>query len=126
MCVCVQCANIFMYNKILLLHGSKTRIPDPDAGSTSPHVPVLLGGWRLSPVDFPLAKLSLGMDHCEDLVKMQGTIHAIHGIYGYSNNNHHHSSNDNNNSNNNLKTKKNNNNNDNTNTNTNSNNDDNR
>ena len=41
-----MCTCLYIYSMDLYLCGS---LFPPDAGSTSPHVPVLLGGWRLSP-----------------------------------------------------------------------------
>ena len=41
-----MCTCLYIYSMGLYLCGS---LFPPDAGSTSPHVPVLLGGWRLSP-----------------------------------------------------------------------------
>ena len=42
----ILCVRVYIYSMDLYLCGS---LFPPDAGSTSPHVPVLLGGWRLSP-----------------------------------------------------------------------------
>ena len=77
---------IYIYSMDLYLCGS---LFPPDAGSTSPHVPVLLGGWRLSPaIPAAIYHLCLVQEYAGDICGIMGYIinlliclYVIHILY---------------------------------------------